>query len=97
MLRNTLLALAVLTALLNAYALAANLTRIFELGLTPNRYAVAGWNVVTMLMLSTVILRLWSGSPEHWVPRLRRGIALTSVVAAAWAAWVVVGLPLSFS
>ncbi len=96
-LRNGLLALAVLTALLNAYALAANLTRIFELGLTPNRYAVAGWNVVTMLMLTTVILRLWRGDPEQWVPHLRRGIAVTSVVAAAWAAWVVVGLPLSFS
>ncbi len=96
-LRNALLALAVLTALLNAYALAANLTRIFELGLTPNRYAVAGWNVVTMLMLSTVIFRLWSGGPEQWVPSLRRGIALASVLAAVWSAWVVVGLPLSFS
>ena len=94
---NALLALAVLTALLNAYALAANVTRIFELGLTPNRYAVAGWNVVTMLMLSTVIFRLWSASPEQLVPRLRRGIALASVLAAVWSAWVVVGLPLSFS
>ena len=96
-LRHALLALAVLTALLNTYALAANLTRVFELGLTPNRYAVAGWNVVTMLMLSTVIFRLWRGDSEQWVQRLRRGIAVTAVVAAAWAAWVVVGLPLSFS
>ena len=96
-LRNALLALAVLTALLNAYALAANLTRVFELGLTPNRYAVAGWNVVTMFMLTTVIFRLWRGDKEQWVPRLRRGIAIASVPAAAWAAWVVIGLPLSFS
>ena len=96
LLRHALLALAVLTALLNAYALAANGTRIFELGLTPNRYAVAGWNLVTLLMLSTVIVRLWRAEPRHWVAPLRRGIALASVLAVVWSVWVVLGLPLSY-
>ena len=47
-LRYALLSLAALTLVLNLYALAAIAYRTLELGLTPNRHAVLGWNIVTL-------------------------------------------------
>ena len=74
-LRLALLALGILTLLLNVYALAAIVSRTFETGLTPNRYAVLGWNIVTLFMLVMVVVRLWKAGSEKWVPIFRESIA----------------------
>ncbi|MBI4552340.1 MAG: hypothetical protein HY710_08760 [Candidatus Latescibacteria bacterium] len=95
-LRSAVLALGVLTLLLNLYALAVIVSRTFEFGLTPNRYAVFGWNIVTLFMLVVVVFRLGKAPSEQWVPIVRESIARVSVLAVAWALWVLVGLPLSF-
>lgn len=95
-LRYAVLALSVLALLLNAYALAAIISRTFELGLTPNRYAVFGWNIVTLVMLGMVVVQMWRGRLDQWVHVLRESIARVSVLAVVWALWVLLGLPLSF-
>ncbi len=99
--RNSILRYAVLTLggitwLLNVYALAAIISRTFELGLTPNRYAVLGWNIVTLLMLLVITIRLWRVPPDRWVQVFRESIARISVLAVVWGLWVLLGLPLSF-
>ena len=90
------LALGGLIFFLNVYALAAIASRTFNLGLTPNRYAVFGWNIVTLLMFAVVGIRQWRGRSDPWVYVFRESIARVSVLAAAWALWALIGLPLSF-
>ena len=96
-LRYAVMALGGLTLLLNVYALAAIISRTFEFGLTPNRYAVFGWNITTLIMLVVVGIRLWRARLEPWVYVFRESIARVSVLAVAWVLWVLVGLPLSFN
>jgi hypothetical protein len=95
-LRYAVQALVGLTLFLNVYALAAIASRTFNFGLTPNRYAVFGWNIVTLLMLAVVGIRQWRGRSDPWVFIFRESIARVSVLAVAWALWVLIGLPLSF-
>ncbi|MDZ7263148.1 MAG: hypothetical protein ONB16_01095 [candidate division KSB1 bacterium] len=95
-LRYGLLALVGLSLLLNIYALAAILSRTFQFGLTPNRYAVLGWNLVTLLMLTVIGIRQWRGRSQQWIFIIRESIARVSVLAVLWAVWVLIGLPLSF-
>lgn len=85
-----------LTLFLNVYALSAIASRIVNIGLTPNRYAVLGWNIVTLLMLAVVGFRQWKGRSDSWINNFRESIACVSVLAAVWVLWVLIGLPLSF-
>jgi hypothetical protein len=95
-LRYAVMALGGLTLLLNVYALVAIISRIYEFGPTPNRYAVLGWNTVTLLMLAVVGIQLGRRRLDPWVDVLRESIARVSLLAAAWALWAIVGLPLAF-
>ncbi|MFH1026714.1 MAG: hypothetical protein V1791_01795 [Pseudomonadota bacterium] len=95
-LRSACLALGFLTLILNVYALAAIISRTCESGLTPNRYAVLGWNIVTLLMLTAIVVKVWKARADRWVPIFRDAIASVSILPAVWAIWVVLGLPLSF-
>lgn len=95
-LRYALLAVGVLALLLNVYALAAIAARTLQLGLTPNRYAVLGWNAATSLMLAGIAFPLWRARPGEWVVGAREAVGRVMVLAAAWAAWVLLILPLSF-
>lgn len=88
------LCLTLLTALLNLYALAAIVSRTLELGFTPNRHAVLGWNVITLVMLVAMASRAWRAKGKHWVESLRATIATVTVLPLLWAAWIVAALPL---
>ncbi len=95
-LRYAVMALGGLTLLLNVYALIAIASRIYEFGLTPNRYAVLGWNTVTLLMLVVVGSQLWRRRSDPWVDIFRESTARVSLLAVAWALWTIIGLPLAF-
>ncbi len=92
-LRYAVLAMGVLTILLNVYALAAIVSRTVEFGLTPNRHAVLGWNIVTLLMLAVIVTRLWQAKSEVWIYVFRESMARVMVPAIGWAVWVLWGLP----
>ncbi|MFH1927566.1 MAG: hypothetical protein ABIK79_05255 [Chloroflexota bacterium] len=93
MLRYAILTTSSLTFLLNIYALAAVASRTISGGLTPNRHAVLGWNVVTLLILGFVTLKLWQDKSETWPDAFRGSIARSMLPAIAWALWVLFGLP----
>lgn len=95
-LRYQLLALGTATFLLNLYALAAILSRTLNYGLTPNRYAVLGWNAVTLLMLGLALAGQWRARKSDWASALRTALGRGTLLAALWALWVLVGLPWSF-
>ena len=92
--RLAVLAMIALTLLLNVYALAAVASRTIEAGLTPNRLAVIGWNVVTLAILGGAGARLWTRSDQPWIPVLREAIGRFAPLAAVWAATLLLVLPL---
>lgn len=92
-LRYAVLSTAMLTLLLNAYALAAIVSRTLTAGLTPNRHAVLGWNVVTLLTLGVVAVKVWRSKLDDWADVFRDSMARVMALAIAWAAWVLFGLP----
>ncbi len=91
--RYAVLGLGGLTLILNVYALAAVVSRTVEAGLTPNRFAVTGWNVTTLLILALVGARLWRARREPWVPVFRESIGLLATLAGAWALLLLIVLP----
>ncbi|QXD15819.1 hypothetical protein GQ464_002400 [Rhodocaloribacter litoris] len=92
--RYAVLGLGGLTLILNVYALAAVASRLFALGLTPNRLAVVGWNVTTLLILASVGVRLWKARRQPWIPVLRASTGLFAPLAALWALLLLLVLPL---
>ena len=87
-----ILALGLLSILLNAYALGAVVGRILELGSSLNRHAVLGWNIITLIMLSMLVGTLL---PNHdqWAARYRRLLPRRLVPTAIWAVWILFALP----
>ncbi|HJO29725.1 MAG TPA: hypothetical protein QGG30_04475 [Acidobacteriota bacterium] len=93
-LRPAILSLTTLGLSLNVYALAAIVSRFLQYGFTPNRHAVLGWNIVTLLMLALLLSRAWPAKDENWIAVFRASMAQGVLLASAWAAWVVWGIPL---
>ena len=91
--RYAVLGLGGLTLILNVYALAAVASRTLESGLTPNRFAVIGWNVTTLLILTSVGVRLWKARRQPWMPVFRESIGLLATLAAVWAVSLLIVLP----
>ena len=91
--RRSVIVLVVLTLVLNAYALAAIVSRIDQFGLSPNRYAAAGWNIVTLAILAVILIRHGRCQSDQWLLALRTSIAYALVPATAWALWVCLLLP----
>lgn len=91
--RYAVLGLGGLTLILNVYALAAVVSRTLESGLTPNRFAVIGWNVTTLLIVASVGLRLWKARRQPWMPVFRESIGLLATLAAIWAVSLLIILP----
>ncbi len=92
-LRSGIVSAVVLTWLLNLYAFAANLNRTIDFGLTPNRHAVLGWNIATLILLAVVLWALIRPGRADWVTRYQNTIAWTTAIPILWALWVVVVLP----
>lgn len=96
-LRRGILAGTALTILLNMYAFAAVLLRTIAGGITPNRHAVLGWNMVTLIMLCvliTALIRAKGAKREYWVTHFQSAYAKAIVFPVAWAVWVLLISPL---
>ncbi len=82
-----------LTLLLNTYSLAVITSRIFNFGLTPNRHAVLGWNLVTFSILSWILIKIYKVKPEKWVEALRESTYWAIIPIISWVIWVLLVLP----
>ncbi len=91
--RYAVLGLGGLTLVLNVYALAAVASRTLESGLTPNRFAVIGWNVTTLLIVASVGVRLWKARRQPWLSVFRESLGLLATLAAVWAVSLLIALP----
>jgi len=89
--------LSIVTILVNGIALSAILFRIAEWGITPNRAAVLGGNVLMLCHLLTVGFRLWQAITRRSdLSPISRSMAYFLPAYSGWSAVVVVVFPLLF-
>ncbi|PRY46941.1 hypothetical protein CLV58_1015 [Spirosoma oryzae] len=89
--------LSIVTILINGIALSAILFRIAEWGITPNRAAVLGSNVLILCHLLLVGFRLWQVTTRRSdLSPISRSMAYFLPVYSAWAVVVVFVFPLLF-
>ncbi len=91
-LRYAIVSTGLLTFLLNAYALAAIISRTYRGGLTPNRHAVLGWNVVTLAILAVAVIRLWIPKSDKWEEDFQYSIGQFFMLPIIWSLWVTLAL-----
>ncbi len=92
-----LLGLSALTIVINGIALSAILFRLQEFGITPNRVAVLGANLLILVNLSLVshkLFRIVMNKSE--IEDLEKSMAIMLPVYAIWASIVCFGFPLLF-
>ncbi len=93
-LRIAIISTAILVVLVSIYALSATVYRTFDGGLTFNRLAVIGWNMVNICLLILLIYKYFKDGSENWVTSLQAIFALATGVYMVWALMLVVLLPL---
>ena len=93
-----LLGLSVVTVLVNGIALSAILYRITELGITPNRLAVLGGNVLILTNLLIVTYRLFATIKDsNEIEKVENSIASFLPIYCVWAFFVTFFLPMLFN
>jgi hypothetical protein len=93
-----LLTLSIVTIIVNGIALSAILFRITEWGITPNRLAVLGGNVLILIHLLIVAYRLFKAlRDDQALEDVEKSIAFFLPVYSAWTLLVAFGFPLLFN
>ncbi len=93
-----LLGLSVVTIILNGIALSAILFRISEWGITPNRLAVLGANILILTNLLMVTYRLFKAVKDgNEIARIEKSIASFLPVYALWTILVAFVFPIFFN
>lgn len=92
-----LLLLAIITIIVNFVALSAIIYRISEWGITPNRIAVLGANILILIHLVIVAMRL-SKTIQTTGPLLDVGVSIVKYIPVyfVWVIFIVFVLPLLF-
>jgi hypothetical protein len=92
-LRRGIQAICALALILNAYSLSAVVVRTMRLGLSPNRHATIGWNVVTLCILASTTFSEFGSSDSDWRERFQISFVRFLPLAAVWALWVLLASP----
>jgi hypothetical protein len=93
-LRGGIIALAALTLVISAYAMAAVIYRTVEGGMTMNRLTVIGWNTVNIATLGLLLWRLLREARSAWVSACHRALRFGLLCYFVWTLFVLVGVPL---
>ncbi len=93
-----LLALSVVTIVVNGIALSAIMFRISEWGITPNRLAVLGGNILILTNLLIVTYRLFKAiKNNNAIEKVENSITSFLPVYCAWMAFVIFIVPVIFN
>jgi hypothetical protein len=91
-----LVSIEVLAILLSVYELAAIAYRTLDGGLTVNRLAILGWNLVNAAILGGLVVGQARAGRDGWAGSMRRTLGRGMPLYAAWALFVVVAMPWLF-
>lgn len=94
-LRQGIILLAALAAVISVYALAAILYRTAMDRLTPNRLTFIGWNIINIGLLLLLLYRQ-ARAKGNWLVGLHHAFATGAAAYAVWALAVIVALPWLF-
>lgn len=78
---------------LNVYSLSAIIGRTFHFGISPNRHAIIGWNVVTLCFLGSIMASQIRSDDSNWTGHFRKAFTRFLPVTALWAVWVLLASP----
>jgi len=92
-LRRGIRAVCALAMILNLYSLSAVVVRTMRYGLSPNRHATIGWNVVTLCILASITISQFRSPAADWKERFQASFARFLPLAALWALWVLLASP----
>ncbi len=92
-LRRGIRVLCALAMILNLYSLSAVIVRTLRYGLSPNRHATIGWNVVTLCIVASITAGQFRASADNWKERFQTSFARFLPLAALWALWVLLVSP----
>jgi hypothetical protein len=93
-----LLGLSVLTIIINGIALSAIIFRISEWGISPNRLAILGGNILILTNLLIVTYRLWKTTRNHRnIEKIETSIAAFLPVYIVWTIVVTFVFPIIFN
>jgi hypothetical protein len=95
-LRQAIFFVAALAVLVSLYAFSATLYRTIQGGLTPNRLAVIGWNLVNLGLLVYLLIRQARTGKEGWIASLQQVFSAGCVVYAIWILFLVLATPWLF-
>ncbi|MFN8446204.1 MAG: hypothetical protein U0175_35770 [Caldilineaceae bacterium] len=95
-LRRGLLTLAALALLVAVYAMAAVLYRTWSDGITPNRFAVIGWNLVNIALLVQLLYREWRSDASEWLATVHATVNTGLNWYVVWTVVLMIALPLLF-
>ena len=85
------------TLIINALALSAIVYRWAEFGMTPNRVAVTGSNILIFCHLAYILKEYWGALRGRQSPeRLLRAVAGYLPAYSCWSVLMAIGLPLAF-
>lgn len=93
--KNGILVISGLTVLVNIYALSAILYRTIEGGITINRLAVIGWNVINIYILALLVLE-GIRKKKDWLVAFQHVFCRATNLYAGWGVFLVVSIPLLF-
>ena len=96
LLRKGILAVAALAGLVGLYALAAVVYRTALGGLTINRTAIIGWNVVNISILGALVVTQLRGGMQGWAERLQIIFSRATLAYVLWALFVLIATPILF-
>ncbi len=94
--RAGILAVASLTVLVSLYALSATLYRTSLGGITVNRLAVIGWNLVNIGVLALLVAKQVRGGRAGWIRSLHESFSVGAVAYALWTLFLILAVPVLF-
>jgi len=95
-LRWSVIAIAALALIVSLYALAAILYRTNIDRLTPNRFAIIGWNVVNIGLLILILVLQFRARERRFQQGLYRAYSAGTVAYTLWTVIVIVAIPWLF-
>lgn len=97
-LRNVILAVAILAVLISLYAISATVHRTItdDLGLSMNRLTIIGWNVINIGVLSLLIYRFLKNDAKLWIPALQSTLSQGTIGYVVWTIFLIVAIPILF-
>jgi len=95
-LRNGILAVAILAALISIYAISATVYRTVGGGITINRLTIIGWNTINIGILVTLIYKQFKEGFENWIQSLQHTFSLGTNAYIVWTLFIIIVIPLIF-